>query len=244
MSFEKKITPARQLASVEELESPLFRNFMKQLNFLAGQWKLRQFTNWSKVWEYPWLWYQGLNRISWDKKVLLDLGSEISPMPWFIALLGANVTMIERDEQWIPVWQTLKQELGVDIDWHITGDEHLPFADSSFDVVTSFSVIEHQSNKEDAVCEVVRIMKPGGLFALSFDICEPAMRMTFPEWNGKALTLIEFEDLIWNHPKLNHGQEESPWNIEDIPDFIQWNLKAADHHNYTVGAAILKRNAD
>lgn len=244
MSCEKEITPAKRLASVEELESPLYRNFMIILNFLAEQWNLRQCTIWSKVWEYPWLWYQGLNRVFWDKKELLDCGSELSPMPWFFALLGAKVTLLERDAQWIPLWQNLKEALGVNIGWHITEDEHLPFADHSFDVVTSFSVIEHQFNKEKAVNEVIRILKPGGLFALSFDICESALGMTFPEWNGKALTLNEFENLIWNHPKLDHGQEESPWNIDDIPSFIKWNLQAADHHNYTVGAALLRRKFD
>src|SRR4030042_78125 len=241
MSCEKEMTPAKRLGSVGELESPLYRNFMLILNFLARQWNLRQFTNWSKVWEYPWLWYHGLDRVSWGKKALLDLGSELSPMPWFFALLGAKVTMIERDDQWTPLWQNLKEKLRVNIDWTITKDEHLPFSDHSFDVVASFSVIEHQPNKVAAVSEVIRVLKPGGIFALSFDICEPAMGMTFPDWNGKALTMAEFDHLIWKHPKLDHGQNTSPWNIEDIPSFIHWNLQAADHHNYTVGAAILKR---
>lgn len=31
------------------------------------------------------------------------------------------------------------------------------------------------------------MLKPGGLLCLTSDICEPALGMTFPEWNRTAL---------------------------------------------------------
>ena len=229
------------LASVSDLSSKSFEDFMRTMNCFGKRYGLRQFTNWSKIWEYPWLWFNGLSQMNWKGSPLLDIGSELSPMPWFLASLGANVTLTETDQQWVPKWERICEETRLEVKWRIVSGERLPFADKSFDLVTSFSVIEHQRDKKTAVNEVVRVLKPGGLLAISFDICEPEMGMTFPEWNGEALTMAQFEKLIWNHSALDNKGHRPRWNVEDIPQFIKWHLQSAPHHNYTVGAAVLRK---
>jgi SAM-dependent methyltransferase len=231
-----------ELARLDQLHSPRFQRFMLALNCFAAEHGLMVMTNWSKVWEYPWLWYAALSRLNWEGKHLVDLHSEKSPMPWLIAALGAKVTLIETDSQWIDLWKALRDKLQVNVDWHILKGECLPLPDACADGVTSISVIEHQADKARAIEEVVRLLKPGGLFALSFDICEPEMEMTFPEWNGRALTMREFEETIWNHPTFANTTRPD-WNIRDIPAFRQWHLQSAPHHNYAVGAAILRKRA-
>lgn len=227
-----------ELASVEAKDSPRFSAFMAMMNAFASQFGLRTFTTWSKIWEYPWLWFAALGRIEWAGTRLIDLGSEISPMPWFLATLGAKVTLIEVDEQWIPLWGALRDRLGVDISWHIVGSEQIPAASASTDVVSSFSVIEHQPDKRAAIDEVARVLKPGGVFAVSFDICQPEMGMTFPKWNGRALTLAEFEQTIWSHPAFGNSAPPS-WNREAVEPFLAWHRTTAPHHNYVAGGAVL-----
>lgn len=232
--------PLARLAAANELESVNFQAFMAMINGLAAQWGLRVITNWSKVWEYPWIWFNALYRIRWPGKHLLDIGSEISPMPWLMALLGAKVTLIETDPQWIPIWEKLRARLQVDVQWHIVNDEVLPLSDASMDVMTSFSVIEHQPNKINVIDEIVRVLKPDGLLAISYDICEADMGMSFPEWNGAALTMREFETMIWRHPAF--GNSDLPhWNLADIPAFLSWHKVSAPHHRYVVGAAVLQK---
>ena len=231
---------ALKLGSIRDIDTNLFMDFMRTMNCFAERLELRTFTNWSKVWEYPWLWFNGISGRDWSKISVLDLGSEISPMPWFLASLGAKVTLIECDPQWCGKWENLKRDTGLQVDWRIVKDEVLPFENNSFDLVSSFSVIEHQKDKQLAIDEVIRVLKPGGTFALSFDICEPEMGMTFPEWNGRALTMKEFEELVWNNTGFVYNPAPE-WNTEDIPQFIEWHLKSATHHNYTVGAAVLKK---
>lgn len=47
----------------------------------------------------------------------------------------------------------------------IIGDaQKLPFADNQFDIVTSFGLLEHFENPQTAISEMVRVLKPGGLF--------------------------------------------------------------------------------
>lgn len=43
----------------------------------------------------------------------------------------------------------------------------LPFDDSSFDLVTSNQVIEHLSDTDRFICEVFRVLRPGGLAVIS-----------------------------------------------------------------------------
>jgi SAM-dependent methyltransferase len=212
---------------------------MNALNKFAAEWGLRQYANWSKVWEYPHLWFAGLDRVDWQNVRVLDLGSELSPMPWFLASLGAKMVIVERDSRNIPAWEAIRKKTGLPVDWYILDDDVLPFENCSFDVVTSFSVIEHQKDKKTAINEIARVLKKNGFFALSFDICEPQLGMTFPEWNGKALTTREFEDLIWKHPVFCMNDLPIAWNYEDCKEFIDWHLQSASHHNYTVGAALL-----
>lgn len=239
---ERPAPAVRRLACVLELESAPYTAFMRRMNAFATANRLRTFVNWSKIWEYPWLWSHALESIRWPGKRVVDLGSEISPMPWFLATLGAKVTLIETDPQWIPGWEILREQLQVDVDWHLVDSERLPLADAEADALTSFSVIEHQPDKRRAIDEVARVLKPGGTLAISFDICEPAMGMTFPAWNGRALTLREFDDLLWKHPAFDGGSGPG-WNLEDVPEFHRWHLLSAPHHDYIVGAAVLTRRA-
>jgi SAM-dependent methyltransferase len=227
-SVKKVATAGPRLGSVGELESAAFRDFMTESNAFAQQHGLRQFTDWSKVWEYPWLYQHGLGAIDWRGQQLVDFGSEISPMPWLLATRGARVTLIETDPQWQPLWEKLRAKLGVNVDWHLVSSEVLPLAASSADAVTSFSVIEHQPDKARAMGEIARILKPGA--------------PTFPEWNGRALTLAEFEHEIWLHPAFGNSAKPE-WNLADIPAYKTWHLRSAPHHNYVTGAAVLVKRA-
>ena len=230
----------RQLASVDELNSPAFRSLMSRVNAFAQANGLRVHTDWSKVWEYPWVW-QYLNHLHFPDLKMLDSGSELSPMPWFFASLGAQVWMTETDPTHRPKWQEIKEAHDVAIGWNLISGPVLPMADETFDVVTSFSVLEHIEDKQSALDEALRVLKPGGLFCLTFDICEPSRGMTFPEWNGKALDLESFDQLIWRRADLQPLEPLADWNTQDMESFLQWNRQSAPHHNYVVGGAIFRR---
>lgn len=233
-------SPMAFLASVDEVDSTRFTRFMEWLNAFAGPLGLQQFTNWSKSWEYPKLWLGVLDAIDWRRTRLADLGTALSPMPWVCALLGAKVTLVETRDRFVPVWTALRDKLRVDVSWLIADSERIPLESDAADVLSSFSVLEHQPDKRSAMDEAARVLRPGGTLALSFDVCEPEQGMTFPEWNGEAMTLRQFEETIWLHPWFGNTARPA-WNTADIPAFLNWHRRSAPHHNYVVGAAILRK---
>lgn len=243
----RRRTPTRRarrlLANLPEMFSAPWRTFMDELNAFARPLGLREFSTWSKIWEYPALWYGGLDQLHWREARLLDIGSELSPLPWWLAMKGAKVTLVETAANYVEHWEFVRRKLNnPDVSWEIVADTRLPAESSTIDAVTSLSVIEHQPDKEMAVREVARVLKPGGLFAMSFDIAEPAMGMSYPEWNGSALTRLEFEALMARHASL-HPIAPLEWNEEDMPSFLAWHRLTAPHHDYVTGAAVFRRAA-
>jgi len=215
---------------------------MAHLNALAKDNKLNLYhDNWSKVWEYPWIWFNSLCDLDLHGKKILDIGSGKSAMPWLFALLGAEVMMVETGRENVSLWSQIRQRHQLQIGWKIVSDEDLPFADNTFDVVTSFSVIEHQPDKASAVAEAARVLKPGGVFGLSFDICQPEWGMQYPSSLGKALSVEDFEEFVWKHPALDNGGRKLDWKIEQCADFLQWHWSGDNDSKYVVGAAILKK---
>jgi SAM-dependent methyltransferase len=80
----------------------------------------------------------------------------------------------------------------------IPPDDRLPFADATFDAVTSNVVFEHLLHPEPALAELARVLKPGGLLLTLF----PAREMWF-EPHLKA---------PWLH-RLPRGSRAERWSL-------------------------------
>ena len=229
------------LATLAELESKSFRSLMERINNIARRDSLEEYTTYSRIWEYPWVWLQ-LESIKARGLRLLDIGSERSPLPWFLASRGFNVIVSDITANYWRVWQRASRQLKVAVGKRILDAQSLDLPTASVDIYLSVSVIEHVPNKARAIAEAARVLRSGGLLVMTFDICEPDMGMTFPEWNGRAPTMQEFDELFKNSPWFEPGLSELPWNADDIPDYLAWHRTTAPWHNYVTGAAVVRRN--
>ncbi|MEG1622717.1 MAG: methyltransferase domain-containing protein [Alistipes sp.] len=70
----------------------------------------------------------------------------------------------------------------------------LPFADHSFDYVISFQVIEHIRYDHDFICEVKRVLRPGGQFIVSTP--NRKMSLTRNPWHVREYTADEFQQML------------------------------------------------
>jgi SAM-dependent methyltransferase len=233
----------KRLASLEQLLGPEFTSHMQHINRVGRAAGLREFTTYSRIWEYPWTWLQ-LEGIGRKKLRVLDVGSESSCFPWFLATQGFEVVVSDITANQWRVWRGVCKRLGVSVDMRILDARNLDLPTGSVDIYLSVSVIEHVPDRDKAktIAEAARVLRPGGLLVMTFDICESEMGMTFPEWNGRALTMCEFDELFENFPWFEQGLSEHPWNTQDIAEYLSWHRTTAPHHNYVTGGAIVRRN--
>jgi SAM-dependent methyltransferase len=227
------------LANYPEISDERWVSFMNELNEVARRGGLAEYKSYSRVWEYPWLWFQ-LEKSARSLRVL-DIGSERSPYPWLLAEKGFDVTVSDVTSSYWGLWRNAQRALGVKPDLKILDTQVLALSTASFDVYQSVSILEHVPDKAKALEEAARVLRPGGLLLMSFDICEAEMGMTFPEWNGRAVSMAELDSLFENCAWFERGLSDVAWNIETIDEYWSWHRTTAEHHNYVTGAISVRR---
>jgi protein-tyrosine sulfotransferase len=237
--------PAAAAASVDELTQERFRVLIRWFNQFAQPLGLRTHVRCAGMWQLPWLWLRALGGLKHDGLRVIDVGSGLSPLPWLLAMLGATVKLVERDDANFEHYAEVRDKLRVHVEWSAWDGKALPCADGWADAAVGLSALEHAGEKPaeraSAMAELARVLRPGGVLALGFDLCEPKMEMTMPEGRRGALTLGQFEKQVWMHPGF--GNTESPeWNRTDLRQFLAWHRKSGEDRNYVVGAAVMIRS--
>lgn len=133
----------------------------------------------TRVWEYPYV-MDMLNKYAPKGKVL-DIGSALTFLPYYLAHKGYQVQSLDYDQQMIDWSEAIKTKLEDDINpgfdykplhSYAQGDvTDLQFEDNSFDVVTNVSVLEHLPFDMimKSADSIYRVLKPGGIFICTLD---------------------------------------------------------------------------
>lgn len=94
---------------------------------------------------------------------LLEVGSGIGVDSIQLARCGFDVTAVDLTESALRVARQFAKHRGVAIDFQLGNAEGLDFPDESFDAVYSFGVLHHTPDIEQAVAEIRRVLRPGGM---------------------------------------------------------------------------------
>lgn len=84
-------------------------------------------------------------------------------------------------------------ELGVDYRTDVSG--LLPWSDAEFDVVWSYSVLEHVSDPKRLLVEAARVLKSEGMFIASIDLESHSGGRNEPQ---RMFEFLRFSDSVWN----------------------------------------------
>ena len=176
----------------------------------------------------------------------LDVGPGDSTFCLFMAKKGADVTTIDYPQPMAPDIEShrrrcLENNVGVNLGTML----HLPYKDSSFDLVTCISTIEHLdttadwksipydrfiTNTRTALQEMARVIKYGGYLYLTTDAYEPDLQKTdnWPlgaiyEGIGAAYSIYDIEDVFVDTLEkagMNfvNGYDYSPGLVIDYPE--------------------------
>ncbi|MFW5680807.1 MAG: bifunctional 2-polyprenyl-6-hydroxyphenol methylase/3-demethylubiquinol 3-O-methyltransferase UbiG, partial [Pseudomonadota bacterium] len=100
----------------------------------------------------------------WHDKAVLDLGCGGGFMAEAMAEKGARVTGVDPAKSALEAARRHAAQAGLSIDYVEGVGEDLPLPDEAFDLVVSCDSLEHVRDLEQVLDEVVRVLKPGGLF--------------------------------------------------------------------------------
>jgi SAM-dependent methyltransferase len=111
------------------------------------------------------------------RRRILDVGSGKGALCGTLARSGQDVVGVDPSAPAAAIAKTYVNPAG---DFVLGGGEALPFSDERFDRVVSVCVLEHTKDDLRVLREVRRVLKPGGLFALTVDCLDsPFVSETF-----------------------------------------------------------------
>lgn len=128
--------------------------------------------------------------LSFDDKDILELGCGKAQLTRVIATEGRNRRVTATEVDTIQHKKNLQiDDLG-NVKFVFAGSQDLPFADDSFDVILLFKSLHHvpMEMMDDALKEIARVLKPGGLAYIS----EPIFAGEFNE----ILRLFHDEEIV------------------------------------------------
>jgi len=124
----------------------------------------------------------------------LDIGSPKTVGLYFAATRNVEVTLTDitpsNVDEYQVIWSSLSSGAKGRALFELQDARSLKFPDATFDVVYSMSVIEHiggQSGDSQAVREMIRVLKPGGLLVISVPFGRRYMEQQIIGVSGAAL---------------------------------------------------------
>ncbi len=160
-----------------ELDQNAFLDKEQQFRSEEYKWPRDALHNWSRVWEYPYVYYHLAEHYKTLKKnsmpIVADVGSGVTFFPFSIAKLGYCVLCTDIDlvcERDLALASACVPHSPGTVEFRFIEDSSLPFRDSECDAVYCISVLEHIPEFEKTVAEIARILNPSGLCILTCDI--------------------------------------------------------------------------
>ncbi len=98
---------------------------------------------------------------------LLDVGAGTGNLSVAAARAGATVLASDLTPELMEIGRARTESEGLNVEWRTADAENLPFEDSSFDVVGSVFGAIFAPRADLALGEMMRVVKPGGLVALT-----------------------------------------------------------------------------
>ena len=141
----------------------------------ARKWVSDPLHNWSRQWEYPYAFgriaAEALARGT-EELCILDAGSGATFMPHFIrsCFEKSEVHCCDRDGSLEETHALINQQERQAVKFSVSPLDATRFPNDHFDCIYCVSVLEHTDNRCEIMDEFRRILKPGGLLVVTFDI--------------------------------------------------------------------------
>lgn len=151
--------------------------------------------------------FDAIKRLTSLRGTALDAGAGVTPLPHALAGLGYTVHACDFDRGLMTrmAATSMADVYGTQVSYSWQDLSEIGFPDATFDLVTCISVLEHIPPPHDrrALRELLRVLKPGGLFVLTLDFQPQSATSTAQRYGRRAFKLArqgEFAELasaVW-----------------------------------------------
>lgn len=140
------------------------------------KWEFDPYKLWSRRWEYPFVasaLLKHLQSITGRPTRLLDAGSGVTYLPYFLCerLPELTVDAVDYDSSYAPMFEAIARGEGHSrVRFVQSAMQQMPIESDSIDAVACVSVLEHTDMYPQIVEEFSRVLRPGGILVLTFDL--------------------------------------------------------------------------
>jgi len=242
------------LAAISDLRTPEYQRFYSEFEtrrteFLRREEAIRGTGDakpldvrpvWSRIWEQPYTYFhlEKLRSAAPKDSALkvVDLGSGFTVFSFLVAQLGYHVDCLDiapvcgRNIEWTAA--AVDHQSGK-VDFHLISDGVYPYEDGAVDAVYCVSVLEHIPDFHKTIKEVVRVLKPNGVFILTIDLdlCG-FMGIGVAKYQNLRKCLFEhfalMEPEITVHPMDMLQPRNSPFPRWTFSAWARWKYQAKD----------------
>jgi SAM-dependent methyltransferase len=160
-------------------------------------WGADPFKLWSRRWEYPYAASQLINfaerragsRGAGGELRVLDAGSGVTYFPYFLCaqLPQSAVTCVDYDQTYASMFDAINAaEDAARVRFVQASLQSLPLESGELDAICCISVLEHTDHYEQILDEFLRVLRPGGLLVLTFDLSLDG-KFTLPRPQAESL---------------------------------------------------------
>lgn len=171
---------------------------------------------WQVAFEY---WYELFEKLAPGKRVL-ECGCGSARVSQYMVQRGYQCTLLESSEQALSIAKRNFDSLSLDGQFVLGDINDLCFRDGQFDVVYSGGVLEFLDDLERPVKEMVRVLKPAGVFAANvvppkFSIQTIADIERTAAYSVRSLANGRFRDVFRRVRQIPCDYQVKPWSLED-----------------------------
>lgn len=170
----KKIISSNSFKEMEKFSEVFILRNKKELQEYIYKWVEDPLHQWSRQWEYPYVFSKIINTVENNnvKTNILDAGSGVTFFPYFLKnkINNSSIFCCDNDKSLDSIYQKINDKTKDTLKFSNTDLRDLNFENESFDIIYCISVIEHIKNYERVVEELYRVLKLGGSLIVTFDI--------------------------------------------------------------------------